>query len=242
MKQITAYLAFVLAAAFALSPAFTSPFTGFTEDQLPIPQINPPVQPAGYAFAIWGLIYLWLIVSGLFGAIKRAKADDWHRARLPLIVSLAVGVPWLAIANASAIWATITIWVMAGSAVLALLRAPFRDRWLFQAPVGLYAGWLTAASCVSLATVMAGYGIGPKAAGWAVAAIGLAFVLAWSVHRRRRNAPEYLAAVIWALVGIVLANWATDGFVALLAGIGAMVLFIRALSSPQEDPPIGLYR
>ena len=63
MKQIIAVLTFILALAFALAPALTNPFTGFTADQLPVPQIDPPIQPAGYAFAIWGLIYLWLIAS-----------------------------------------------------------------------------------------------------------------------------------------------------------------------------------
>ena len=90
-----------------------------------------------------------------YGLWHRREADDWHRARLPLITSLGVGVPWLAIANASAIWATITIFAMAGFAIWALLSAPARDRWWFQAPTGLYAGWLTAASFVSLGSTMA---------------------------------------------------------------------------------------
>jgi len=242
MIKSLACLILVLSIAFAAAPFATDPFSGFTEDQLPIPQIDPPAQPAGYAFAIWGVIYLWLVFSAFYGAARRATAEDWHQMRLPLTISLAVGVPWLAIANASAIWATVTIWIMAVFAILALLRAPARDRWLAQAPVALYAGWLTAASCVSLATVMSGYGIGPKPAGWAVTAIVIAFVIAWSTHKRRRSAPEYLFAVVWALIGVVVANWAADGFVAVLAALGAVLLTIRALSKINETPPPGLYR
>lgn len=113
MEKFTAAAILVLSIAFAISPTFTAPFSGFTPDQLPNPQIDPPIQPEGYAFAIWGLIYTWLIVSAVLGLWKRADAGDWHAARLPLAISLAVGVPWLAIANASAIWATITIIIMA---------------------------------------------------------------------------------------------------------------------------------
>ena len=229
MKQITALLTLLLALAFAISPALTSPFTGFTEDQLPVPQIDPPVQPAGYAFAVWGLLYAWLIVSGVYGVWKRREAEDWHRARLPLIGSLAIGVPWLAIANASAIWATVTIIGMAVFAIAALLRAPRRDRWWFQAPTALYAGWLTAASCVSLGSTLAGYAVAFDAYGWALICITLAALVAGSIYLRRPEAPEYLATVIWALIGIIVANGLGLPVVSGLAALGAVVLLGLAI-------------
>lgn len=231
MIKITALLTAILAIAFALAPAVTSPFTGFTADQLPIPQIDPPVQPAGYAFAIWGVIYLWLVISALWGLWKRSDDETWHRARIPLIISLAIGIPWLAIANASAIWATITIWLMWVFAAIALLRAPITDRWLFQTPVALYTGWLTAASCVSLATTLAGYGILMGSFGWAIAGIAIALTLALAIHGNRTNAPEYLAAVVWALIGIIVANAGSSLPVTALAALGAVYLSYKAFRS-----------
>ncbi len=229
MKHALAYLTLALAIAFAVSPAVTDPFTGFRADQLPVPQIEPPVQPAGYAFAIWGVIYLWLIASAGFGAWKRADAEDWHRARPGLAASLAIGVPWLAIANASAIWATITIFLMAAGAIVALLRSPDRDLWLFRAPVGLYAGWLTAASFVSLATTAAGYGIAFGQTGWAWAGIAGAAAVAATVLRQPGAGPVYGIAVIWALAGIVAANGAAALSVSLLAGAGIAVTAVLAI-------------
>lgn len=219
-----------LAVAFAISPAFTAPFTGFSENQLPIPQIDPPIQPEGYAFAIWGLIYAWLTISAVYGLWKRADADDWHAARMPLVVSFAVGVPWLAIANASAIWATVAIIVMAIGAILALIRAPERDRWLFQAPTAIYAGWLTAASWVSIATTLAGYGIVFGSFGWAITGIIAALITALTVFRVRRTAPEYLATVIWALVGIIVANGTALLTISLLAAAGIAALLTAILT------------
>ena len=52
---------------FAASPFLSEGFNGFAPDQFPVPQDDPPVQPAGYAFSIWGVIYLWLIVGTGFG-------------------------------------------------------------------------------------------------------------------------------------------------------------------------------
>ena len=235
MMKTTAAAIALLSIAFAISPAFTAPFSGFTPDQLPIPQINPPVQPAGYAFAIWGVIYLWLIISGVFGLLKRSDAQDWHVARKPLMVSLLIGVPWIAIATNSAIWATVTIILMAIGAIGALILAPKRDRWLFQAPVALYAGWLTAASWVSIATTAAGYGVLFDQFTWAIVAIICALGIALFVLSQRRTAPEYLISIIWALIGIIVANGSELITISALAAVGAVALCgagLRALRRP----------
>jgi hypothetical protein len=233
MTKLSALVTLILTLAFAISPALTDPFSGFEANQLPIPQIDPPVQPAGYAFSVWGLIYSWLIVSAFYGLFKRADAADWNRARLPLGFSLAVGVPWLAIANASAIWATITIILMAIGAIGAMILAPSRDRWLFQAPVGIYAGWLTAASCVSIGTTMAGYGILTDAFTWAFIGISIGLVTAMTVFLKARRAPEYLLTVVWALIGIIVANGTELLSVSIVAAVGAFTLSILAFTKPR---------
>ncbi len=229
MTQRLALLTLLATLAFAAAPFITPPFEGFTADQLPIPQINPPIQPAGYAFSIWGLIYGWLVVSAVFGLWRRGGDAGWNRARPALILSLAIGAPWLAIANLSAIWATLTIFVMAAMAILALLRAPTTDRWWLQAPVAIYAGWLTAASFVSLGSTAAGYGLLFGSLGWAYAGVAGALLVALAVQWSKPKAPEYGATVIWALVGIILANGtATLGLTAAatagIAVIGALLL------------------
>ncbi|MBB3711003.1 hypothetical protein FHS00_000556 [Limimaricola variabilis] len=223
MKTLIAWAVLALSLAFAAAPLVTSPFTGFTADQLPIPQIDPPVQPAGWAFAIWGLIYLWLIVSAAYGVWKRADADDWHRARLPLLVALGVGTPWLAIANTSAIWATITIFLMAAGAIGAFLAAPRRDVWLARVPFGIFAGWLSAASFVSLGSMAAGYGLAMGQTGWAILCVIFATLLALLVQSRRPQAAEYGLTVAWALVAIVAANGLTVPGLVALASLAAVI-------------------
>ena len=232
MKHFYALTTLILTLTFVVSPALTSPFSGFSPDQLPIPQINPPVQPAGYAFAIWGLIYGWLVVTAGFGIWKRGSDPAWDRARLPLIVSLGVGTPWLAVANNSAIWATILIFVMAVGAILALIRAPKADYWLFKVPVGIYAGWLTAASFVSLGSTAAGYGIVTDQLGWAYLGILGALAVASPVLLRT-GVPSYGLTVVWALVAIIVANQADVWPVSALAAVSiAILLGLIALTRP----------
>ena len=56
-RRLKSILVALAALAFAASPLLVPGFGGFDPNRFPVPQENPPVQPAGYAFAIWGLIY-----------------------------------------------------------------------------------------------------------------------------------------------------------------------------------------
>lgn len=234
-RTAAAILVLLLAVGFALSPLFVPDFGGFDPDQFPVPQVEPAVQPAGYAFAIWGPIYLWLIVGMGFGAWRRREDAGWHPMRLALIPSLAVGCVWLAVAVASPIWAAVLIWIMLIAALVALSRSPVADPWFAALPVGLYAGWLTAASCVSLGLLAAGYGYldGGTAA---LAALLLALVIASAVQNGLRRAPSYGIAVIWALVAVVVQNAGSNVTVAALAAGGAVALLLptyKAWRAPQ---------
>ena len=229
-RPFIALITFLLAIGFAVSPFFVSGFNGFSPDQFPIPQDNPPVQPAGYAFSIWGLIYVWLIVGMGWGLWKRREDYLWHDMRLPLALSLFVGCFWLAVAVASPVWASVLIWVMLITALYALFRSPREDRGFAALPVGLYAGWLSAASCVSLGLLAAGYGwmSGPTAG---LVFVGLAIVIAAGVQSSLMRAPTYGIGVIWALVAVVVANMATAPSVAALAAGGAIALILPTYRS-----------
>jgi hypothetical protein len=226
MQKALAPLALLLTLSFAGSTLIVPDFGGFDADQFPIPQEDPPVQPAGYAFAIWGLIYLWLLAGAVFGLWKRAGDPAWQAMRAPLCVSLAVGTIWLPVAVNSAIWAAVLIWVMLLPALVALARAPATDRAWAALPVGLYAGWLSAASCVALGLVTAGYGL-LDARIAAFVFIFAALVLASAIQNITGHAPTYGVAVIWALIAIVVQNFQTDATVAALAAGGAVALAIR---------------
>jgi len=216
----------LLALAFAASPLWVPGFGGFDADQFPVPQIDPPVQPEGYAFAIWGVIYAWLIVGAGFGAWKRWNDPAWAAMRPALALSLAVGAVWLPVALRSPVWATVLIWVMLLTALWALWRSPRTDAWAAAWPVGLYAGWLSAASCVAVGLLLAGYGLsGQMAAAWVM--VTLAIALAGAVQWVLGRAPTYGLAAIWALIAVTVQNG--FGGVGLLALAGAAALIIPTL-------------
>jgi len=73
-RRLKAILTLAAAFAFVVAPFASSGFGGFDPNLFPIPQDRPPVQPAGYAFAIWGPIYLALLAHAAYGLF--ARGDD----------------------------------------------------------------------------------------------------------------------------------------------------------------------
>jgi len=197
------------------------------------------VRVADYAFSIWGVIFLGLLVyavrqalpqTGESGPINRlgwpsavtflglslwivASAADWEAATVVIIFAalLAVAVP-LAIY----------------SPMLRALPRGDRDRWMTLWPLSLLAGWLTIAAPVNLITVATGNGALPGGfppTGWAMAAIVLV-VGAALVMTRQLRILAYALPVAWGLIGVFAAELERNSalaFFALAAAIAALV-------------------
>lgn len=226
MMKANALILALATLAFGLAPILGPAFSGYDPSLLPVRIDRPSIQPAGYAFSIWGVIYLWLFLHAVFGLLKRAEVPAWDRVRWPLTVAVGIGAVWQAIALQSVIWGTVTIWMMAAGAIAAFLRAdPVADRWLLSGPTAIFAGWLSAASAVSTGVLIAGYGwLSDTAA--AAAMLALVLAIAVTVQMRRPLMPVYGLTVIWALVGVIVANRADNLTVAVLAGSGIVVMAI----------------
>jgi hypothetical protein len=215
--------------AMVAAPALTPAFTGYDPATFPVRIERPAIQPAGYAFSIWGLIYLWLLAHAAFGLLKRRNDLAFLRPALPLLVSGLLGSVWLAIASSAPITATLVILVMGGLAMLAYLRADqTQDRWLLAAPLAIYAGWLTAACGVSVGVIMAGYGVLSNT-GAALLMLAVVIAVALFVQARRPAMPVYGVTVVWAAIGVIVANWADTQIVALTAAAGAIIVALWTL-------------
>jgi len=225
MKR-NALILLIATLAFGIAPFITPPFTGYDPTLFPVQIERPSIQPAGYAFSIWSVIYLWLILHAVYGLWKRPENPAWDAVRLPLTVAVGVGAVWLWIAGFSAIWGTVTIWIMAAGAIAAFLRAdPEVDRWMLSGPTAIFAGWLSAASAVSTGVFIAGYGWLSDTAS-AAAMLALVLGIAVTVQMRRPQMPVYGLTVIWALIGVIVANASANLTVAVLAASGIAVMAI----------------
>ncbi len=206
------------------------------------PQLDSPSEPAGYAFAIWGVIYAGCLAFALVQLSPRWRQHPLvARIRLPAILLFAGSTLWLAFARLGPSWATVpVIWAMLACAlacVLPLARAPDLPRTLKLAagwPLAIYAGWLTAAAFVNSATILPAWGTGT--AGLGVEGLGVLMVagaaaLGVALLAALRGALPYALAVGWALVGIIVANRAPGGSEPVLwTAVAATGLLLAALA------------
>jgi hypothetical protein len=229
--RIGAGLLLAATLAFAAAPLIAPPFTGYPSGVFPVDIPRPSIQPAGYAFSIWGVIYAWLVIHAGFGLLQRSDDPDWSAVRLPLGLACSLGAAWLFIAPGWPVTATVVIWAMLALSLVAFLRTPtVSDRWLLAAPLAIFAGWLSAAAAVSLGVVLGGYGI-LSDSGSALLMLALVLVIATGVTWQRPDMPVYPATIVWALVGVIIVNLGPNSLVATAATGGAIVVALVAIAA-----------
>lgn len=221
--RVRAVFLLCLAILFALTPLMLPSFDGYDPEDFPVQVLRPSVQPAGYAFSIWLVIYAGLILHAGYGLLQRADDPVWDRPRLALMVALVLGTTWIALAADQPVAATIVILMMLGIVLTAVLRTGRQDRLLLMPVIALLAGWVTAAAGAASGVTLAGLGWLSDTVS-AVVCILAVLVLAVAMQLRLGRVPEYGAAVVWALIGIVVANWGLNAPVAWLALAGAVVV------------------
>ena len=174
---------------------------------------------ASYAFSIWGLIYLALLVYAVRQALPQTgESRPIHRLGWPSLLAF-LGIGWWIVASAfDREWATVALifgsllvllipMLTEAGTIRALDRAD-RDRWTVVWPLGLLAGWLTVASPVNLLTVLTGNGDLPEALSpdiWALIAVGVVAVVAVLVTARVRTL-AYPLPIAWGLLGVFVAE------------------------------------
>lgn len=184
--------------------------TGQLSDQYPILTV-----PAGYAFAIWSLIYLGLIGFALYQSLP-SQRDNQRIARItpPFLLSCLANIGWLVTWHYEILSLNIVFMLILLGSLIAIYRRLRADgahtstgeRWLVRVPFSLYMGWITVATIVNLTVVLYAAGwrdTGPVgaalAAGVFVVAAGIAVTIA-----RRFNDPAYALVVVWALVAVAI--------------------------------------
>ena len=196
--------------------------------------------PAGYVFAVWGLIYVGILAFSVY-QLRPAVREDPRLAGVR---------PWFLASNlANAAW--VFLWhyerfpltLVAMGALLASLVALHLhlrrglgpsgawERWLVDAPFSLYLGWISVATIANVTAVLdyagwSGWGLSQEA--WMGVALALVVALAWLLALREREG-VFLAALLWALVGIGV-RFPNSGFVT-LATWGAALLVGLALAA-----------
>ena len=211
---------------------------------------------AGYAFAIWGLIFLWDMVFGAWQAFSRRAATDPLAGIRPWAAAgFALTAVWMPVFSQQLFWlALLIIWSALACLLSCALKlstaritAPGLTAWAW-APLSLHAGWLSLAAFLNTAQVIVAYRLLPTDAmlPWTLVLFALATaLLLWANHRMRGNLP-FVAAALWALAAVYVkqSGWRLPGSdtAALVALVVALVLAAQTVwlrLRPQPRPAVG---
>ncbi len=204
------------------------------------------ITPAGWAFAIWGVLFLG---SGIF-AIWQALPSQQSNALVDRIgwyavVALAMQGIWAIYTqffNLTVISAIIILISLV--CLLAILRelAAWRysfssaERWITATTFSALAAWLSAAAIVNISATLTYYGVGgglshPYVTAFVILVGGI--IAAFAVWRSRGN-PWYAAVFCWALLGIAMKG-GTAYLVIMVACVVAATMVIYAMLARLSD-------
>jgi hypothetical protein len=169
---------------------------------------------SGYAFAIWGLIFLFDVLYGLWQATGERRGDATLDRIAPWTAAgFAATAAWMPAFSMGLFWLCIVLIVVA---LACLLRAAFvltddatrlPRQWLWAwSPISLHAGWLSVAVFLNLAQTIVAYRAlsTTDMLPWSIALFaGLAALLLWANHRMRGNV-DYAGAAAWGLIAVYL--------------------------------------
>ncbi len=204
-----------------------------------------PVTPAGYAFAIWGVIFAGCLAYAVYQAVPRHREDRWLR-RVGWFTAAAFlgntlwsvecqlnGFSWLTVA--------IIAGTLAASGLACRELAPVRraltstEYWCAFVPVNLLAGWLSVAAFANVAAACQAHGLGSlglSATNFAIVLIAAAGLFGVAVTVRTQGR-WYATAVVWGLIGIMVANQAADNPAVVLTAGGVAVVVLAGLYADQ---------
>ncbi|WP_428407872.1 hypothetical protein [Hyphococcus sp.] len=196
------------------------------------------IEPAGYAFSIWGLIYIGALVYAVWQVTPAGRANPVTGQAAIFALMLYVGSTlWLAAAKYGPLWATmplIAIMTLSAAAVLIMagrsgLVNSSPDWWFAILPFALYAGWITCATFVNIAEVAPQYGFdrfGLSREFYGVLSLGAALICAVTIFFFSKGQFPYVATVIWALTAIIAAALARDygREIILASGFGLIIM------------------
>jgi hypothetical protein len=208
--NIVAFLVTVLVNALANTSMLNGKTTGEISDLYPT-----LVTPAGYVFAIWGLIYILLLLFVVFQALPSQKEKAFQKeVGVLFVLSNVFNVVWLFLWQ----YGYITLSVLPMFALLAALIMTYsrldigrssvslKEKLSVHLPFSVYLGWITIASIADVAASLVSIswdGLGLNNVTWAILVIVIALIITLLVIFTRRDI-AYGLVLVWALVGIAV--------------------------------------
>ena len=241
--QRTRRLVVLAAAVFAVVVPVVQSLGGFGLSQAEFAADgNQTLRVAGYAFSIWGALYLGLLIyAGRQALPQTGESVLINRMGWPSVVAFfGIGL-WIVAAALNLKAASVVIIFASLLALLVPILAsgktirstgPMdRDRWFLIWPLAALAGWLTVAAPLNLITTATAFDALPaflSPTGWAIAAI-VAVVLVGAAVTASLRTLAYPLPIAWGLVGAFVAEQERNPVLGFTALGAAFLLVVAAV-------------
>lgn len=167
---------------------------------------------AGYAFAIWGPIFVLDLLFAVWQATAlRAEGTPVSRIRGLAALGFAFTAAWMVVFPMQLFWLALLViwgaWACLAAAMLRLARFNLgaAELWLALLPVALHTSWLSLAVFLNTAQVVVAYKLlsTVQQLPWSLVLWVLAAVLVlWVNTRLQRGNAVFALAALWGLVGV----------------------------------------
>jgi hypothetical protein len=209
--------------------------TGAISDSYPV-----LFTPAGYVFAIWGVIYL-LLIGFVAYQLRPAPVDVDRLGRINgfFVLGAVANIAWLFCWHYDKLLLSeVFMLTLLGSLIGIYRRLGIGQtvhfgagRWLVDLPFSVYLGWISVATIANTAILLYSLGwngapFGPDA--WTIVMLGVAAVLGLVMARRRHDA-AFVLVLAWAFFGIGAARAAVYETLSSVAMLGAWILLGAAV-------------
>ncbi len=196
--------------------------------------------PAGYVFAIWGIIYIFLIIFGIYQALPQNRNKSFHEAiSFYFIISNLINAGWLflwhyelvllsLLAMLVLLFSLIMIYLRLG---IAITQTERNEKFAIHTLFSIYLGWITVATIANVTALLVsvswdGFGISDEI--WTMIILLIATAIVLSVVITRRDV-IYGLVPVWAFIGILVKQFENSLIIASLAGIFAGLILLTVL-------------
>ena len=200
--------------------------------------------PAGYVFAIWGLIYIGLLAYAVYQALPaqkdnpRLQATGWWVVLGGLANSM-----WIFLWHYEQFVGTLAaMLILLASLIAVYLRLGIGETkvskpetWLVRVPFSVYLGWITVATIANVTDVLDSLkwnAFGIAAQTWFLVILMAVLAISILMSLSRRDV-AYILVILWALVGISYKFsvepliWIASLVTALLVALGLLYSLLR---------------
>lgn len=171
--------------------------------------------PAGYVFAIWGVIYIGWIAFTIF-QFQSSQKESPRLRRLGYLFAFSnlANAAWLFCWHYNRFGLSVLVMLtLLGLLIACYIQLNVNrtsvtpvEYWSVDIPFGLYLGWITVATVANIADwlyLVEWNGFGIPAQTWAIIMLAVASLLGLAMALTRRDV-AYLIVLVWAFVGIAI--------------------------------------